>query len=112
MSINPTETLQAFWMLCIVHALCDYPLQGDFMAKAKNPVQPIEGVPWQWPMFAHCMIHAGGVWLVTGSFLCACGEVFAHWVLDELKCRGIIGFTADQSGHLTCKALWALAGLR
>ena len=52
-------------LLLAAHALCDYPLQGDFLAKAKNPAQPIPGVPWWCAMAAHCAIHAGAVLLVT-----------------------------------------------
>lgn len=33
-------------MLLAGHALCDYPLQGDFLAKAKNRAAPLPGVPW------------------------------------------------------------------
>lgn len=28
------------------HALADYPLQGDFLARAKNRTAPIAGFPW------------------------------------------------------------------
>ena len=34
-----------FWLM-VGHALADYPLQGDFLAKAKNRTAPIPGVPW------------------------------------------------------------------
>jgi hypothetical protein len=35
-----------FGALVAAHALCDYPLQGDFLARAKNRAAPIAGVPW------------------------------------------------------------------
>lgn len=100
--------LQLFALLLILHALADYPLQGDFLARAKNPSAPIPGVPWQQAMAAHCAIHAGMVWLATGSLLTACAEFGCHWVIDRAKCRGWIGFNADQSLHALCKAIYAV----
>lgn len=35
-----------FAALVAGHALADYPLQGDFLARAKNRAAPIPGVPW------------------------------------------------------------------
>ena len=49
------------FVLVVAHFLCDFPLQGDFLAKAKNPEAPLPGVPWQWAMLAHAAIHAGAV---------------------------------------------------
>lgn len=90
-------------LLLAAHALCDYPLQGDFLAKAKNPTQPIPGVPWWCAMAAHCAIHAGAVLLLTSSLIAACFEFVAHWVTDVAKCRGEIGFVADQAAHVAFK---------
>lgn len=90
-------------LLLAAHALCDYPLQGDFLAKAKNPVQPIPGVPFWCAMAAHCAIHAGAVLLLTSSLLAACFEFVAHWVIDVRKCRGQISFAADQAWHVGLK---------
>ncbi len=88
------------------HCFLDYAGQGDFMAKAKNPLAPIPGVPWRTVMMAHAAIHAAAVALITGVwwlFLC---EYVAHYVIDEGKCRGVYGFNADQAAHLSCKVLW------
>jgi hypothetical protein len=38
--------LKLFLLLLVVHALCDYPLQGGFLARGKNEINPIPGVPW------------------------------------------------------------------
>ena len=56
-------------ILILCHFIFDYPLQGDFLAKAKNEKAPIPGVPWVHAMFAHTFMHAGAVTLVTGSWL-------------------------------------------
>ena len=52
--------------LIAAHAVCDYPLQGDFLAKAKNRTMPIPGVPWWQALGAHAAIHGGAVGLITG----------------------------------------------
>lgn len=101
--------------LLVGHALCDYPLQGDFLARAKRP-GGVVGVPWRWAMWAHCLIHAGAVWLVTGSLILAGAEYAAHTVIDTWKCSKGWGtadqeraFTIDQWLHIACKVLWAVA---
>ena len=90
-------------LLLAAHALCDYPLQGDFLAKAKNPAQPMTGVPWWCAMAAHCAIHAGAVLLVTASLIAAFFEFVAHWMIDVAKCRGGISFATDQAAHVALK---------
>jgi hypothetical protein len=88
------------------HALADYPLQGDFLAKAKNVSAPIPGVPWYQALGAHALIHGAGVAAITGSPLLGAAEVMAHALIDHSKCKGWIGFNADQFFHVACKALW------
>lgn len=96
-----------FWMP-VLHAICDYPLQGDFLAKAKNRTAPVPGVPWWQALTAHAAIHAGAIGLVTGSVWLALGELIAHWLTDDAKCRGQITFNQDQAIHVACKVTWAL----
>lgn len=93
-------------LLVFAHALADYPLQGDFMARAKNPAAPLPGVPWPWIMSAHAAIHAGFVGLITGSLLLGALEFLAHWLIDYCKCRGTLTFSSDQWLHLWCKLMW------
>lgn len=95
--------------LVIAHALCDYPLQGDFLSKAKSPAAPLPDVPWPWALGAHCAIQAGGVWIVTGSLVLAIAEFVAHWWIDVAKCWRRISFSTDQVLHLATKAVLALA---
>jgi hypothetical protein len=35
-----------FPLLLVDHALADYPLQVDFLARAKNHAAPIPGISW------------------------------------------------------------------
>lgn len=93
--------------LTIGHALADYPLQGDFLAMAKNHRKPIPGVPWYQALAAHSAIQAGMVWFITGSLVFGCVEFVAHSVIDYLKCDERISFNQDQSLHLACKIVYA-----
>jgi hypothetical protein len=106
------DAIELFAALIIAHAICDYPLQGDFLARAKNRALPIPGVPWYQALGAHSVMHGGAVWLLTGVPLLGLAETTAHAAIDDAKCSGCIGFNADQSLHLACKALWVvIAGL-
>lgn len=95
--------------LLFLHALADYPLQGDYLAKAKNRHAPIPGVPWYQAMFGHTMIHAGFVFLATGSIALSIAEMVVHWVVDDNKCAGGLTFNQDQFIHIMCKVFWAVA---
>jgi hypothetical protein len=95
-------------LLLCAHALCDYPLQGDFLAKAKNNKSPIIGVPWWQAMSAHCGIHAGAVMLVTGFWALAVAEFVIHFLTDWAKGMGLISYNVDQGVHAGCKILWAV----
>lgn len=88
------------------HALCDYPLQGDFLAKAKNRQSPIAGVPWYHGLGAHALIHGAAVAAVTRSPALGIAETVVHAVTDDLKCAGRIGYNTDQAIHVACKLLW------
>ena len=92
--------------MIFVHCLADYPLQGDFLSMAKNHKKPIPGVPWYQALGAHSAIQSGGVWLITGSLLCATLEFIAHALIDYLKCDGKISFNEDQAAHIVCKVLY------
>lgn len=94
--------------LIAAHCLCDYPLQGDFLAKAKNNFIRIPGVPWYQALFAHSMIHAGAVALITGSLWLGVAEFLCHAFIDHLKCAEEFGFNTDQALHIACKIGWFL----
>lgn len=94
-----------FFAMLVLHALCDFPLQGDYMAQAKNP-RRAQAVPWTIVMSAHGLIHAGAVWLVTGSDVLGLMEFAAHVATDILKCYDKLTFAEDQAVHVACKAAW------
>jgi hypothetical protein len=102
-----TILIKFFWLL-VGHAVADYPLQGEFLAKAKNAWAPVSGVPWWIAMTAHCLIHAGVVMLVTHSLPLALLEFTMHFGIDVFKCAGMSNFIADQYMHVLCKLFWAI----
>jgi hypothetical protein len=110
--------ISLFCLLLVGHALADYPLQGDFLARAKNYRQPIPGVPWIHGLFWHSVIHGGVVGLITGSVWLGVAETGVHLVIDHAKCMGWFGpsdgasyyvqraFHLDQALHVLCKLVW------
>ena len=99
-------SVHVFLALAACHALCDYPLQGDFLARGKNYTNPIPGIPWWQCMAAHALIQAGGVALATGSLALGIAEFVTHFIIDHVKCAGLIGFNEDQALHMETKIIW------
>jgi hypothetical protein len=98
-------------MLLAGHALCDYPLQGDFLAQGKNRHTKLGamegGTMWLHLLTAHALIHGGMVALVTGRADLGVAEAAIHWATDWAKCEGRIGYHTDQAIHVACKLVWA-----
>lgn len=99
--------IQLFARFCVMHFLCDFPLQGDFLAKGKDHTKPLPGVPWFWCLLAHGVLQGAGVGIVSGSLALGAAEMIFHMAIDYGKCAGWYGFTFDQLLHLACKAGWA-----
>jgi hypothetical protein len=95
-----------YFYLLAAHALCDFPLQGDYLAKGKNHRAPLPGTPWGICLAAHALIHGGAVALITGSLWLGIAETVAHAGIDFIKCEGWIDYTLDQILHLVCKGVW------
>jgi len=88
------------------HFVCDYPMQGDFLAKAKNRTAPIPGVPYWQALGAHSAIHGAAVALITGVWWLFIFEAVLHWKTDDAKCVGRLSFNQDQAIHMVCKVVW------
>ena len=102
-----------FWLL-VGHAVCDFALQSDTMAKLKNyrnttspPVGQQPCVVWPYFLGAHALIHGCAVALVTGSVALGLAEAIIHFTIDLAKCAGLIRLHQDQTMHFGCKLLWA-----
>lgn len=98
--------------LCIGHALGDFPLQGEFLAQGKNrklaPPMLADGAEppkrvWIYCLTAHALIHAGLVWIITGSVALGITELVVHWIIDALKSESAFGFEVDQALHILTK---------
>lgn len=102
------DGLRLLLALIAAHALCDYPLQGDFLARAKNQRRPFPGVPWYQALAAHSLIQAAAVTLLTGSFSLGICEFVCHAAIDYTKSEEAISFNFDQFSHVLCKIAWVL----
>jgi len=89
------------FLLLAAHFVCDYPLQGDFLARAKA-----EGPLRIWHLLGHSAIHGGAVALITGVAWLGILETVAHMLIDEAKVRDRISFATDQALHVASKVLW------
>ena len=100
--------IELFFILRVGHAVCDYALQNDFMAAAKNHTTELGKTYWPYVLPSHGLIHGGWVYVVTGSFVLGLAETIIHSITDYLKCAGKIGFHTDQWIHIGCKVLWVV----
>ena len=105
--------IETLFRLLVGHAIADFALQGDHIARGKNRHRKTEPPPGQvytlcWPYFltAHSLIHGGAVYLATGSWELGTAETIAHWCIDFGKCEGWYGVHVDQLLHFTCKIGW------
>lgn len=95
--------LALFAAFLVAHALCDFPLQGAYLSKQKIRKQAGSFAEWLVALSAHCVIHAGAVWLVSGSLLLGAVELVLHSLIDTGKGEGKFGILTDQILHLLCK---------
>jgi len=93
-------------LMVLAHALGDYPLQGEFLSRAKSRANPVPGVPWYQALAAHSIIQGGLVGLVTGSLWLGLAEAVVHALVDDAKCMGRLTFNQDQALHIACKIVW------
>lgn len=97
-----SSLLALIFLLLAAHFVADYPLQGDFLSRAKA-----EGPLRRYHLFAHSGIQAAGVFIVTGVVWLGLLEWAAHYFIDDAKVRGLTTFQQDQVFHIVCKLMWA-----
>ena len=103
-------------MLLVVHAVADFALQSNDMAKGKNRNQPhdLSKIPlgqtpmviWPYWLTSHALIHGGAVSLITGIWWLGLIETVIHWTIDYAKCENWTGIHTDQGLHVACKIIW------
>lgn len=97
-----------FLILIGLHFLCDYPLQGDFLARGKsNFAEPLFGIPWWHCNLAHAAIHGLAVGMATHSPMLGLLETIAHFFIDMGKSKKLFGINVDQALHIACKVAWS-----
>ena len=104
--------------LLMGHAIADFALQSDWMAKHKHPWRPIDlsTVPpgqtpqriWPYVLGAHGLIHGAAVYAVTNRWELGLAETILHCLIDSGKCANKYGIHADQFMHFICKIAWWL----
>lgn len=105
MFADPNSFVVTLFVLCFGHFLADFSLQNDYMARTKNHTLIESDATWLPVMIAHCMIHAGVVFVITGRFWMAYVMLLTHFLIDVSKCAGYLGYGArgfmvDQGLHL------------
>jgi len=108
-----TMWILIFWLI-VGHAVADFSLQGEAMAKFKNRHNRPDHIPlgqkltpcWPYWLSAHALEHGACVALVTGSVVLGLCETLSHWVIDFGKCENWYGPHVDQGLHLVCKLTW------
>ena len=108
--------IKTLFQLIMGHAVADFGLQSDVMAKMKNPFREHLGdylpdgqkydplVPWMY-LTAHALIHGAAVYVVTGLAWAAAVEVVTQWLIDLGKCHNLYGPSFDQCLHLVMKLM-------
>ena len=106
---------EAFFLLMVGHALADFSLQSDAMAKGKNRHRKPDYIPdgqkyvpcWHYWLTAHALIHGGIVYVLTGDIRLGLAETVLHWVIDFAKCENWTNPNVDQVLHLMCRVVYA-----
>lgn len=101
-----TEIITKLFLLLAGHALADFSLQTDWMAKYKNRNLSEDNPYWFYALSAHALIHGLMVYLVLQNILFAILETVFHWAIDFSKSDDMFNFHVDQILHLICKILW------
>lgn len=101
--------LGLFFAFAIGHALADFPLQGDYLARVKQRRNASTIFEWIAALTAHSLIQAGAAWLISGSILVGVIELVLHWLIDLGKGEGKYGYATDQCLHLSCKVGYTIA---
>lgn len=110
------DAFKLFFAFAIGHALGDFPLQGPFISRHKNrhvdpPTSDDSELPrslWVYLLSAHSLVHAGFVWVITGSFALGIIEFLLHWIIDFAKSEKWTNFHADQFLHILSKVVYVV----
>lgn len=106
---------EALFLLLAAHALADFGLQTEFVArfksqqmKFKDGVTQRPDLVWLHVLVAHSLIHGLMVYLILGNLALALAETVTHAVIDHAKSANRFGFHTDQFLHIGSKLVWWL----
>lgn len=98
---------EMMFLAIAAHFVCDYTFQTEAIALGKNRAidKARFGVNWWYWMSAHAFTHGLAFYFITGSVMVAVADTFAHFVIDDSKCTGLIGIHEDQIAHLVWRII-------
>lgn len=112
------NALEVIFLLIAGHAVADFGLQTEFVARFKSQHLSFEDgstkrgdLVWMHILGAHCFIHGLFVYIVLGNVWLGLAEALCHGAIDYAKSDNKFGFHTDQLLHLGCKLLWWLLWL-
>lgn len=110
--MNPALLFQ----LLAGHALADFALQSEVMARGKNrnviidpariPPGHVAQTVWPYWLVSHALVHGLVVSVVTGVWWLGLAETVLHFGIDFIKTESWTTVHADQALHVGCKLIW------
>ncbi|MDD9893304.1 MAG: DUF3307 domain-containing protein [Gammaproteobacteria bacterium] len=105
--------LEALFLLLAGHALADFGLQTEFVARFKSQqmrfkdnINKRDDLVWIHVLASHSLIHGLMVYLVLQNIWLALAETVVHGLIDHAKSANRFGFHTDQFLHLGSKLVW------
>lgn len=106
--------MNLFFKLIMMHALTDWALQTEFIARTKGrhtipDYLDKDHLPmWPYTLTAHALVNALGVYIVTNRWEFGVLELIVHWVVDFLKCEKLLNLHGDQLLHILSKIIYCV----
>ena len=92
----------------VMHALADYPLQGDYIAKQKSRANADSTSVLDYRAHRPQRDPCGRCLAGFRVLAYAVAELILHAVIDVGKGEGKFGLVTDQLLHLACKVLFVI----
>jgi len=119
---DPRETVmttifETILLLLFAHAVGDFALQSDSMARGKNrhAFDPSKAPPgqkpcncWFWWMTAHALVNGAMYFIFTQNIIIGIIETVAHLVIDIVKTENKTSPHQDQLLHLACAVIYSI----
>ncbi len=107
---------EIIFLLIFLHALGDFALQSESMAKGKNRHNKCTFVPegqkfkkcWPYWLLSHALIQGGLIFIFIGNLIIALNEFGLHFIIDFIKCENITNPHHDQFLHFFCRICYSI----